>query len=257
MLNEYQASLRDMLFKIDAIFNKNNIHYWIAYGTALGAERHNGFIPWDDDIDIYILGTDYTLVKELFDKGLFGSLKLHDFETVKNYPYSFPKIVDESTSLKEEKVFDVDYECGMYIDLFFLYPVNNLKIIRRFEEKMAYFNYSIIEAKYKYRSKHGLKRLIATFLRIFNVEKAQKRLYRYCCRFRNTSHYNSQLMFRDETILDKSLFAGCEYRLFEGRKLPVSISNDKYLTIVYGDYMKLPPEDKRVSKHHYIFTKKD
>ena len=100
-----ESKLQDIqlqiLKELSTIFMKHDIKFFLAYGTLLGCVRHKGFIPWDDDVDIYILGEDYPKIKRIFDTEDTGNLVLQDYDT-QSYPYCFPKVIDKRTLLKED-----------------------------------------------------------------------------------------------------------------------------------------------------------
>ena len=130
-MNKLQSKQLQMLEKLIEIFESNGIKYWMAYGSVLGAIRHDGFIPWDDDIDVYINGRDYEKLQKIFNKNVIDGLRLDDSFLCDNYPFTFPKIISDDTVLIENRLKNSEYKGGIYIDIFPLYSVNCNKIFRK------------------------------------------------------------------------------------------------------------------------------
>ena len=82
-----------MLKKLASVFEEKGITFFLACGTSLGCARHKGFIPWDDDIDIYVFGRDYEKIKSVFGDGAIDNLEFQDYSITRDYPYPYPKIV--------------------------------------------------------------------------------------------------------------------------------------------------------------------
>ena len=241
-----------ILIKIDDLFREYNIKYFLAYGTVLGCIRHNGFIPWDDDIDIFIFGRDLPKIKEIFRSVNTGFLRLDDYDTAKNYPYSFPKIVDDRTSLKEEAFKLVDYKCGAYVDIFPLFEHSDNILKRFFSEKWRYMRHVLL--RYYYIEVQGRSLFVKIFhniiKKICKIDRIQDKLYKtYIRESCNGSMYSEPTIFLKKNYLPKSMFDDSVRMLFEGNEFPIPIDYDRFLKIVYGDYMKLPPVEKRKSTH--------
>lgn len=245
-----QVKELDMLIKIASIFIEEKIEFFLACGTALGCARHEGFIPWDDDVDIYVHGYDYDKIRAVFANGPIDNLEFQDYTTVKDYPYPFPKIVATDTVLVEDPLKHLSYHCGVYIDIFPLAEVNNNKLIRFVSEKVRYFRYC--ELKAYYFKFDGAKRFLNTLAHVFvKPNRTQKNLYfQY-----KTKQYNPLMLvdvgtFGKQALLEAVNFDGIEMMPFEGVRMPMPKGYKNYLTAYYGDYMKLPEEDQRVSRHH-------
>ncbi len=247
----------DILCELDRLFKENNIKYFLAYGTTLGCVRHGGFIPWDDDVDIFIFGEDYPKVKELFEKHDTGFLELHDYETKENYPYVFPKVVDTRTELKECDYSHVPYTCGVYIDIFPLFCVSDNKLIKFFAEKLRYLRYAKLRLYYADVNRCGKLRKVLSKTIKFTVNpiKLQKKLYTtYTAPKKDTLKYAEPLIFSEKAYINSCHVVDSVELDFAGKKLPVPIQYREYLTDTYGDYMKLPPEDMRVSNHSFEYV---
>lgn len=237
-----------------ALLKKNNIDYFLAYGTTLGCVRHNGFIPWDDDIDVYIWGKDYEKIRSIFEKENTGYLKFHDYATVDGYPYVFPKVIDSRTILKEKEFEHLAYECGIYVDVFPLFEVPNNKLLRRISEKIRYFRYAIVRMAYLSGGEiGGTKKYVAKLIKkLVNVNKIQHKLFNT---YTNQNIKGELLaepnIFKEKKLVKKQYFADSCKMIFEDTQMPIPIDYKGYLKSVYGDYMQLPKEEDRVPCHSF------
>ena len=123
-LKAYEVKILD---KFVSICKKNNLNYYLAYGTLLGAIRHKGFIPWDDDIDVYMKAEDYYKFKEIMKENPVDGYFYQSLETEKYYSLSFAKLRMNNTSVVEKKLAEEKIHNGIYIDIFPLLPYPNSK----------------------------------------------------------------------------------------------------------------------------------
>lgn len=245
-----QSKQLDMLKELDVLFKQNNITYFLACGTALGAKRHNGFIPWDDDVDIYVFGSDYNKIKNVLYKSQ-GNLQFQDYETNHEYPYVFPKIVSKDTILIEESLSHLQYNCGVYIDVFPLFSVSDSTIIRNLTEIYRYILYAI-HRLYFHSFQSRVRSIISKIIRVlFKPEKIQKKLLRmYTKPKRCTKYLVDSGVFWKHALLIRSDFDNAKLMKFEDSMFPVPANVEEYLKNYYGDYMRLPDEKERISGHH-------
>lgn len=118
-LRTLQMRMLEILKCVDAICQKHNIPYWLSSGTVLGAVRHGGFIPWDDDVDIELLREDYLKLLEILPQELPSNYVLHTRETDSEYVYLFAKVRDTHSYIEEKNVFNKDFLYkGAFIDIF-------------------------------------------------------------------------------------------------------------------------------------------
>ncbi len=261
MENGLTAKLQErelaVLCEIDRIFSENNIEYFLAYGTVLGCVRHGGFIPWDDDVDLFVRGEDYPRIKKLFAECDTGFLELHDFETKEGYPYVFPKIIDKRTELREARYSHLPYMGGVYIDLFPLFSVSDSKFKSFFSEKLRYFRYARMRLYYENTDGAGKARkiLAVAVKKLSNPKRIQKKLYKtYIKGNTGAKILTEPNVFAADARIDASFFGKGTRLDFAGAKLPVPEKYEEYLKASYGDYMQLPPEDKRVSPHTFAYV---
>lgn len=109
-LRQHQLRTLEILKVVDSICKTNNINYWLSSGTLLGAVRHKGFIPWDDDIDIEMLRDDFKKFNEVIPQYLPDNLKLQNHQTDKCYYWPFAKVRDERYPIKEKYNTDIRYK---------------------------------------------------------------------------------------------------------------------------------------------------
>ena len=253
----------ELIKKIDTICFENNINYSIAYGTLLGAIRHKGFIPWDDDIDIWVKREDYNKLKEIInDNKKKYNFKFIDIFSQPDSIYPFGKISDQSTVLVE-KNFKKTENLGINIDVF---PIDNLpdnKIKKFFFKKRARFYVLLIThcSRTKWNKcdsfiRNILRYLAFKFSRIFNQQKLIKKLYNLSIRYNNrTTKMVGVIWAKPE--FERNFFDKTSYIDFENLKLQASDNFDVILKKCYNNYMELPPESQRVARHNFIVYDKE
>lgn len=240
----------DILKEVDFVCKKRSIKYSLAFGTLLGAIRHKGYIPWDDDLDIMMPYEDMVQLK----KSLRSSnLSFCDVDTSKYYENPFGNICSNNTYRKIGN----QKERGLGIDV---YPL--VKIPSKPEEMMLYF-----EEAEKLQSRRAFLTKIRLFMiRNFSfcppigfrksVRKYRDFLASYnSCDSSNYYIIAAPLDIRTKMIYDEDFFQDMINVDFEGLKFPAIAKYDKFLTMMYGNYMQLPPEEKRHPYHgqHYYW----
>lgn len=256
----WQAEL-DILEKVIDICDKNNIKYFLASGTLLGAVRHKGFIPWDDDIDLVMKREDYNRFLEIAEKSIKYPYFLQCYKTEKNYIRGHAQIRNSETTAIIRGDKNNTYNKGIFIDVFPLDNVPDGKTKRKifldeltFRKKMLvlYFQRSNIK---KDSIKSIIKlAIIKVYWTIFNLEKSiykyEKVLQRYD---KIHTDENGSLGFRPkDTKFKNSWFEGEVEVDFEYLKLKAPNGYHEFLASQYGDYMKLP-ENKNGSAHGTVF----
>lgn len=242
-----------MLSALIAFFNKNKFNYYIWAGTFLGAVRHKGFIPWDDDIDLAMTRPEYDRFVEILKKNsnqISSNLKAIGYE-LGNFDLPFLKIINTNIMVDEEEQSDK----YLWIDIFPLdgTPKNNEKFYRRNQ-----FLNKILKLKRKQKMhqklyaanfiKRVIKSILMNLLRLWKYDSYLKFYYNYCTKYDyNKSEYIHNNVWSDspEVYPIKEL-KNKEY-IFENLKVNGISDYDTLLTGGYGDYMTLPPEDKRTT----------
>lgn len=247
----------DILNYFSDFCDNNNLKYFLAYGTLLGAIRHNGFIPWDDDIDVYMPGEDYYLLKKMIAKINNDKYFYQSLETEKYYNLSFAKIRMNGTKAIEKKAeYEKIQNKGIYIDIFPLIPYPKTeKEKNTFWKKIKIFNL-LVEADLKNKEKYNkygkagkilskLFKIIPRKIRNFFAEKILKRIVLFD---KKTDDY---ICIIDNKVFKKNFFNKTAIVSFEDKKYKAPFEYDKYLTSICGDYMKLPKIEERKS-HSFI-----
>ena len=252
VLRKLQQVEIEILDEVVRVCNKYNINYFLVGGTLLGAVRHKGFIPWDDDIDIAMLRSDYDLFLNVASKELDEKYKIQHWSNDKKYYLNFIKVRKKNTLLEEKKMQNVDTQKEIFIDIF---PLDNIasNSLEYYKKRSRLFNVlrPIILCKTKIISKEELpsKLFYYLFSLIPNhlllkiqdkvMRKDNKKDTKYLVSFPG-SYYEKE-------IISKEVLFPLKKVEFEGKKYNCPNDVDSYLKDVYGDYMTLPPKDKRVA----------
>ena len=247
-IKELQNCILNIAKYIHDFCEENRIHYCIMGGTALGAVRHGGFIPWDDDLDIFMTPTEYLKFRKAFlEKGDRENYYLQELGK-SNDNIVFAKLRLNNSTFIEEAFADYDIHHGVYVDIMIqhVFPDN------WFAQKWMIFWQAYLELKsfanktYKKRGLifyYGLKPL-SWLPKRFLLKYALKQIWRYKSMMtKNYFHYYIGYPIK-KSIYPTELFS--EYKLvdFETIELRAPIGDKEYLEIMFGDYMKIPSIDK-------------
>lgn len=245
--------------------NDNHLTFFAAYGTAIGAVRNHGIIPWDDDIDVFMLPGDYKRFLSL-KHGLSGTdYEIVDLDTP-NYYLHFAKFQSKNTSILEMASHPL--MLGMYIDVFPLYEVSgSIKKIQKEFTKLARCSNLLLALSSSPVPHYGdgrknLKTLIKDIFKIFLSPILVKPVIRSLKKGYKSkgggSHYYvpiSTVESLPQVLYPASIFSSGIKMPFDGRNMMVPIGYDEMLRMTFGDYMTLPPEDQREPHHyHYYFN---
>lgn len=244
VLKKLQLVELDILIEIDRICKKHNIKYFLMYGTLLGAVRHSGFIPWDDDVDIGMLQEDYNKFIEIVAFELDDKYLLDCGFTNKNYYLPFAKVRNKLTSFEEKNAINYNGNKGIWVDIFpFGYTsYNKVNNVMSFKFKVLGLLYGcLVEKNLKlgnsgWKAKFFSKFLPNSFVMwLINVLTLRNKVSD------NLVLYNTPMIF------NKDVFFPIEKLEFEGINFPVPNNYKKVLSQFYGDYKKLPPINQRVT----------
>lgn len=253
------ASIREIEVKIlnevSTFCEHNDIRYFLSSGTLLGAVRHKGFIPWDDDIDIMLPRPDYEKFLEYFKSS--ASLKIHYYTTDDKYFFPFIKVSDASTILKRPG-FNTQY--GVNIDIFPIdgAPDNDEEIKLRLKKIARYKLWAYIKSTRSFKTNNPVKKLGFICLKIALSIIPAKKILANMNKLGASTDYNSASR-RGMVTWGYGLKEICPKQVFD-EAVMVEFENDfyrcpkgykTYLSNLYGDYKQLPPVEKRVTNHNF------
>lgn len=256
---EIKVILLNIVKEIDEICRSNEIEYSIAYGTLLGAVRHGGFIPWDDDLDILMRREDYDKFVNYcrLNKTAFS---IKEYSDQKEYNYTYCKVCDNDTVLVEKYI--KTCEMGAYIDVF---PIDYLsndysKSVSLFNKQR--FNRSLITAsnwKKFYRNKNKsiwrepFRFSFYLLSKLVNVKNIIKKVIGYYSN-NKVAKYSANSVdgtWGKRNVMESNIFEEyCDIN-FENLTLRGIKKSHEFLTNIYGDYMTLPPVEKRKTHHDF------
>ncbi|EAK2540580.1 phosphorylcholine transferase LicD [Campylobacter upsaliensis] len=254
-LDEYKKALLHLLDYFDTFCKKHHISYSLGGGTLIGAVRHKGFIPWDDDIDIYMYHSEYEkFVKHWKDTQNITLAGLYD----KNYRCfcCFDKIYDSNFIFE-----DYTHQFGnLFLDIFIYdFVPDNPKFIYKNIQKIKFFKKltrSFVKRSHKYGLMRGIFLSCAKLLEKKTLSLLEKwRLTYTDANCENIAIFMSEYAKSEHFIMPKQYFSNVVYLPFEDRKYPCMNNYDEHLKKYYGDYMKLPPINERVAPHSFKYYK--
>jgi lipopolysaccharide cholinephosphotransferase len=254
-LRKVQLVQLEIAKEVDRVSAENGIKCFLIGGTLLGAIRHKGFIPWDDDLDIGMLRNDYEKFAIIAAASLNEKYKFIDWKSDSNYPHPMGKVIKKGTIYKESKRNDLG-EQGIWVDIF---PYDNICMKpRRTFFKLKVIR-SLIRAKCNYQTWHSNRgiilmkyiknlpfRIIAPFFdknylidayEKISVGESEETVYE-----NGTENYN-------DWCFKKDYFTTFKKVQFEDYYFWAPEQYDEYLKIAYGNYMELPPVEERENKH--------
>ncbi len=260
LLRQVQLSELEILDLFHSICRKYDIKYSLHGGTLLGAVRHGGFIPWDDDLDVIMLREEYDRFMKAWEEEKPDGYYLQTKESEGAYTRSFAKIRKEGTQFREEGEDPAEMHTGIYIDVepidrmptgklskaffwknWFIYEIYSREFI---PVDNAFFNFfGNLLLKTSSHSKRMRRRMeLEQKLKRYNTDRDLPLIV--------TANYATM-----KRLLDSDTFDKYEEINFEGKQYMVIQKRDHLLKKWYGDYMKLPPEDKRQNNHSVVEIK--
>ena len=255
--NTLHKVLLSILDRFVQVCTDNGLHYYLAAGSVLGAVRHKGFIPWDDDIDVYMPRKDYEALQELPDDIFGKEFRLASWRKTKNYRYNFLKLESLNTTLLER--FHPFYVGGVFLDIFPIdcYPSTGIDI-ERIEKRISFLYNKMIECSLKNDNECN------TLCELF-VLKIKRLFYNHKNTVDRMEDLATSFGGHGDMITDFQDYFNCHggwptnyfgngvKMEFEGKYYIVPEKYDAYLSHLYGDYMTPPPIEKRCV-HHFEFV---
>lgn len=255
MLKDIHSIQLEMLKAVDSICKKHNLRYYAIGGTCLGAVRHKGFIPWDDDIDIGMPRTDYNRFLEIAKEELDSDFFLQTYKSDKDYFFSYAKLRNSNTTFIEESLKNLNLNHGIFIDIFPLDGIGNSKFIGMINAKIIKFYHYILCFKMipEYRLGNFIGRYVKKLLSKISKYKINKKIEVISSKRNYDSskyvvNYFGAYGWRE--IVPSFLFGEGVSLEFEDIEIKVPKHYDSYMTRIYGNYMQLPPPEKRQNIHN-------
>ena len=249
-LRAVQLDELELLCEVDRICRKRGINYRIVAGTLLGAVRHGGFIPWDDDADVAFLREEYEQFRSACETELDTSkFYFQDHRTTPGYRWGYGKLRRKGTEFVRLNQEHMSYEQGIFIDIFPYDNVPDNMLLRRLHCFKCFLYRKAFWSEVGWRNAKGWERIAYLLLR--KIPAAW--LYRGFDRFIENSNKRESKWIRILTFPTPTKDYGYKRKwaygisdfLFEGVLLCGVAEYDEYLTFKFGDYMTLPPENER------------
>lgn len=262
-LRKLQLMELEILKEFIGVCANLNLRYFLAGGSVLGTIRHNGFIPWDDDIDVIMPRKDYEIFLEKGQSLMQKQFFIQTYKTEPDYVMGFAKIRNSNTTFIEKSLKNLDINHGIYIDVF---PLDGYKIQNKFQNYLNKIRYYLYEMQIAKKLNLEAKKNITVRGRILNcisniiygntpIQKLLRKKEKiathydydkseYICPFFDPVKAPLSLVF------PKDYFENGVVKKFEGIDVVIPQNYDAFLKQHYGDYMKLPPEEER-KPHHY------
>lgn len=253
-LEELKEIEFEILQTIHSFCVQNDLRYYLCGGTLLGAVRHGGFIPWDDDIDICMPREDYEKFISSFTH--VPGYTMLSFPQSEGYFLPFIKVCDNRTLLKETIVKDIP-NCGVFVDIFPLDGLsddldNATKILQKSNFLMKLNTEYVLREKTIGSIKHLIKRLVCMIL-------PQKKVLSYLISCSKKYSFDTSVFvgvafgfYGEREIMPKEIFSERVEIAFENSLFFAPLKYEQYLTTLYGDFMQPPPVEKRVTHHSFV-----
>ncbi len=244
-LRKAQLRMLDILIEIDKICRRNSIDYWMDCGTLLGAVRHGGFVPWDDDIDICVRKSDYKRLRLCLMQNLPANMVYVDWKTDKNYFCDYVRVKDRYSNVNYAS-YEYQKEKGVHVDIFLV--EKTVPRLKKYVDKVYGPIYRQVHnfGKYLYPN-NNKKRLFNKTISVCMYPFAK--LWVGVSRFAAFILGSKTYMYPYTTMVytrreERNIFPVVEME-FEGYKFLSPNNAGAYLKDLYGDYMKIPDESKR------------
>ena len=259
-VKDVQVKILEIMKYIDKLCRANHITYYIMGGTALGAVRHGGFIPWDDDLDIFMTPSEFTKFKEAVKEDNNTFFVLQEWKTVDDYLEHAKLRMNGTTLIEENFKHRRDLHQGIYVDIMLLHKIPAKKEIL---QKKIYFMCKFVTLyalfQRNWQPKTFVQAFVLNLLKFLPCKMIAKWCYKNIYKFDGLIeefkwfYWITPASFRSG-IFDRELFEDPVDVPFEDTMLLGSVHIKKYLEYRYGNYMILPPkEQQKAAVHAMIF----
>lgn len=249
----------NILDSIDAFCRKNNLRYYLHAGTLIGAIRHKGFIPWDDDVDIAMPREDYERFCSIYNEST-DRYRIVTYKNTKGYYMPYGKVIDTRTILIHENVNSKIIDLGVFIDVF---PLDNCssdyKKAVKLYKKCKFLNSIKWTKVVKASDLHGWKKIAFPLAKMvflpFSLKTILNKIDRIGQKYAGVdSRYIAVvtvMTYGLKELFDKKWFAESIQKEFENHKFSCPSGYDNILSKMYGNYMCPPPIEKQICPHSY------
>lgn len=255
-IGDYKGILKEILLHFAEFCEQNNIRYSLAYGTLLGAVRHKGFIPWDDDVDVIMPRADYERFKAIYHSDRYPFL---DMTLDKHHPTPMGKVCDAQTFFYSNQI---RRSYGLFIDVFVVDHFPTDRKVRRCWQKRTRFLIMVNNVKNSdfrgmSRKRSFLGKIRVALYKLLPVPRVfiQRRISSLMQQYNGINTGLVGITMSRDNPFDTypaDFFEEYTHVEFEGHSLMAIRKYDEWLRICYGDYMQLPPPEKRVGKHSIV-----
>ncbi len=268
LTDSQKAALRgaqvELLVEFDRACKAHDLEYFAMYGTALGAVRHGGFIPWDDDLDLGMLRRDYDRLTKVISDELDGGFFFQTVDTDPNYGCLFGKLRKEGTRCVDKISIGSQQHGGIFIDVFPLDARATGRVARREQRIMRYVGFRLLYLKAGYRLPMRNDSLLARIAKVVvrGVVRVLPRRAIIALTMRHTRLGRTEspekyvslfgAYFYDRDTVTADWIHPLRELPFEDRTIPVFADVEAYLTQIYGDYSQPPPVEQRVGHHEIV-----
>lgn len=238
ILRRAQLRMLDILLVVDGICQKHNIPYFLDGGSCLGAVRHKGFIPWDDDLDISVMRKDFLKLRKILPKEIPSNLVYQDETTDRNYCMKIAKVRDKNSIMHDFDGESKLAEIGIFLDIIPYEPILSFRL-KKFIDAI----YGRCFRRIKNFSDSKIEKVIAYLLWIPSISLVYSaRILAALFNSQKISHVYGWAAYN--SVNRKDVFP-CKTIEFEDKQIYVPKNPDLFLKRLFGDYMQIPPEGKR------------
>ena len=256
----------ELLKVFDKFCRRHKLRYFLCGGCCIGTIRHQGFIPWDDDVDVFMPRPDYERLRKLWKQ----EMDEHQYALCRSGPGVFLRsmltaISDEETTFIKERQADLDIHHGVRLEILPLDGCPNNPVLRRLQILCALI-FQVFNLQEAPTSKgKALEWAGKAMLALFPGQKARYRIWRLMEKLMSRYSFDrctktTELCSRYQYMVNEYphwVFEKAVFKPFEGQKFPIPLGYDTYLTMAFGDYMELPPESAQIPKHDAVFVDLD
>ncbi len=254
-IRDLQLKLLELMKEFHEVCNRNDIKYYMLGGTMLGAVRHRGFIPWDDDMDVGLPRKDYEKLLSLSKEEWPKNIRIKTAKNSKDLIFPYSKLMNIDTTLVEDRLDGIIG--GIYIDIFPLDGAGNSFFMAKMRYYLYFWKQGLLYNNQDYGDKKTvIRRLIQSYARQQNARKLYRNVEKWMV---GIDYYDSSIIgnypgaWGLKEFMDKKYMGEPTLYEFEDTKLYGASDANVYLTSLYGNYMRLPSLEEQKSHRNFIY----